>query len=450
MQADWPERFIYVCNAGRAALVNALPLIHAGLDRVARVVVFCGADGPDTLNAAARAEAVDPARRLEDCLTEWTARRLSRAKGTFEAVYGNPLSVSDWRGHMQRLRHSADLPILFNFKSGTKEMAIGGAMGLGTATDADLVTIGDNPPQVELVTPDGQEPLPIRGGHLNLPRLLRLYGFCEHVDREPERAHQQRVASQDWCTRHKSQIEAFCTVFVPKAVAAWPVLQRLTRPVEPTTNKQHGYQLPCVIALPDADARSGDAAGRIVGQAIGALDGLAGLTIKRTSEGSPTEIEIVDPFVARFLRGGWLEAVVYLSLLAAAKGRNDVTVAANLALAPATRPAERMTEIDVAVMIGSQLVIVEAKSSSMTGAAARDSGERSLAQVESTQRQLTGQVGRVFIVNPCITEETLRRQQGAVIARTRQSGQELFVGPDAIERLVRRMAELIGSLPVTG
>ena len=75
MQADWPERFIYVCNAGRAALVNALPLIHAGLDRVARVVVFCGADGPDTLNAAARAEAVDPALRLEGCLTEWTARR---------------------------------------------------------------------------------------------------------------------------------------------------------------------------------------------------------------------------------------------------------------------------------------------------------------------------------------------------------------------------------------
>ena len=102
------------------------------------------------------------------------------------------------------------------------------------------------------------------------------------------------------------------------------------------------------------------------------------------------------------------------------------------------------------MMIGSQLVIVEAKSSSMTGAAARDSGERSLAQVESTQRQLTGQVGRVFIINPCITEETLRKQQGAVIARTRQSGQELFVGPDAIERLVRRMAELIGSLPVMG
>jgi hypothetical protein len=60
------KRFIYVCNATQAAVVNALPIVHAGLDRIAEVVIFCGAPKdihiPDSRHTR---EAIEPANHLE-------------------------------------------------------------------------------------------------------------------------------------------------------------------------------------------------------------------------------------------------------------------------------------------------------------------------------------------------------------------------------------------------
>jgi len=61
---QWPERFVYVCNASRASLVNILPMVHAGIDRIEELVIFCGARSLHSKDANEIAEAIDPANRL--------------------------------------------------------------------------------------------------------------------------------------------------------------------------------------------------------------------------------------------------------------------------------------------------------------------------------------------------------------------------------------------------
>jgi hypothetical protein len=42
---EWPEKFVYVCAATQGAIVNTLPICYAGIERIARVYVLCGASG---------------------------------------------------------------------------------------------------------------------------------------------------------------------------------------------------------------------------------------------------------------------------------------------------------------------------------------------------------------------------------------------------------------------
>ena len=441
MPAEWPPRFIYVCNAGRAALVNALPLVHAGLQRVARVVVFCGAMGPEETDQTDRTEAIVPALRFSRLVSAWTGGRVSEARGTLTIMYGWPTSVADWRRNMRLVLNGPDsgLPILYNFKSGTKEMAIGGTTVLAAeAPGRGLpITISDQLPRVERVTGDAQEPLPVAGGHLDLPRYLELYGFREHIDPAPERAHQQRAAFEALCIAEHERIAAFAAYFLPHAPDLWPVLQRMTRPADGTPPGTGFIDIP----EPDTSGLTQKIC-RGLAAALGALHGFPGLEIALSAPGQCTKFRIADAVAERFLRGGWLEAAVFLALRQAVGGRNDVTIAAGLGLAPVEAPHMRETEIDVAILIGSQLLIIEAKCSAMTGQAAERVNERSLPMVEGNMRALLGQVGKALVVNPCVTAGSLRKQGGTVIQRSRRGGLDLFLGPTAIDDLVEYVKAL--------
>lgn len=446
MPAEWPSRFIYICNAGRAALVNALPLMHDGLDRVTHVVVFCGAENAAaTSDSTDHAEAVAPAHRLHRLLSQWTSGRLSEARGTFRILYGSPTGVADWRSNMRSVLADLSgepfsaLPILYNFKSGTKEMAIGGATVLAAEAPVRgwLITVSDQLPRVERVTGDAQEALPVAGGHLDLPRYLELYGFREHIDTAPDQAHQQRAAFEALCIAEHERIAAFAGYFLPHAPDLWPVLQRMTRPADGTPPGTGFIDIP----KPDKSGLTPKIC-HALAAALGALHGFPGLEIALSAPGQCAKFRIADAVAARFLRGGWLEAAVFLALRQAVGGRNDVTIAAGLGLAPVEAPTRRETEIDVAILIGSQLLIIEAKSSTMTGQAAERVNERSLPMVEGNMRALLGQVGKALVVNPCVTAKSLRKQGGTVSQRSRRGGLDLFLGPTAIDDLVEYVKAL--------
>ncbi|MGE4046217.1 MAG: DUF1887 family CARF protein [Acetobacteraceae bacterium] len=443
MPVEWPPRFIYVCNASRASLVNFLPVAHAGIESIDQAVIFCGASGPDTNDGNDRAEAVDPALRLARQLTRLSHDRLSLSQGSIQILYGSPVRVSAWDRKMRDLvtetaePDGTGLPVVFNLKGGTKEMAIGGVLGLATAgARSFLVTVKDQYSLVECVRPGSQDILPVQGDDLDLERYLETYGFREHIDPDPGRSHQQRAVFEALCQAEKERIQAFAACMLPSAPSLWPLLHNALKDVFQAENAGSDFTNSRPIPLPSPGNAHQTGTCLQLEKALTALSGFPGLETDRNAAGNVTAFRITDAVAARFLTGGWLEATLYLALRDALGHRNDVTVAAGLALSPEDKPDDRETELDVAVIIGSQLIIIEAKCSVMTGHAAMRIGERSLPQVENNKRMLGGQVCRALIANPCITWPRLEHQKGAVIQRAQRGGIELFLGPTAVTDVV--------------
>jgi hypothetical protein len=72
---DWPEKFIYVCSAGEAAIVNTLPLAHAGPDRVVEAFVLCGVKDREKATSTERTHALEPTDRLVAMIKSWCPGR---------------------------------------------------------------------------------------------------------------------------------------------------------------------------------------------------------------------------------------------------------------------------------------------------------------------------------------------------------------------------------------
>ena len=319
--ADWPNRFIYVCNASRGAVVNALPLFHAGLDRIAQVIVLCGAEQNST-DPHQRAEALDPAERLGEYLSAATNKRISRKRNSFRTLYGDAGNIGVWQDKARGLAEAASGPIVYNIKAGTKEMAIGGVLGLsGGKGDPRLITVRDNL-LIELVTPTGQEKLPVPGHDIPLRELLSLYGFREYTYNNRTPPHQQRKPLEAWYLHYQGHIRAFAAAFEPRAASLWRALQRLTAPLAPPSERE--FVLPCRIELAQDPATA---------QMVTTLEGIRGLQLEWQG-GIVSACTVTDAFVARFLRGSWIEAAAFLALYDLAQDVGDAEVFANVHLSP--------------------------------------------------------------------------------------------------------------------
>src|SRR6185437_1307003 len=97
---QWPEKFIYVCNATQSAIVNALPIVHAGLERIDRIVIFCGVERGHAPDARETREALEPAERLANIVAEW-AKPLGRKIPVEWERRGDADRVDVWAKHMK-------------------------------------------------------------------------------------------------------------------------------------------------------------------------------------------------------------------------------------------------------------------------------------------------------------------------------------------------------------
>jgi len=430
--AGWPEQFVYVCSATRAALVNMLPIIHADLHRVRGLVVFCGASGPDSPDGTAQAEAIEPAERLEKVLSSWTNGRLSAANGTVTTLYGDPGDFAAWRGNMGRVFEAfgspegTALPILFNIKGGTKEMAIGGILGRTDEERFQIVTVRGEPLQVERVSRSRQAALPVQGRMLGLRQYLAIYGLWEDDGAPGE---MRRNGLESFYREQGRAIRAFAAAVLADAPRIAAALNRIAGGCfsGPGGRTFESSNFGIATPLPAA--------------AFVALDGFPGLAIGRDDHGTPVDCTIETEAAANFLRGGWLEALLYLEIADAMRKRNDVEIAASLRIR-LRNGANQIAEFDIAVLIRSQLHLIEAKTANMGSAVSAEAGERSFAQLDSMKRLLLGQVGKALIVNPRVT------QAYNLDGRARRGGEELFLGRDAVEHAVERIRQLAGAPPV--
>ena len=179
-----------------------------------------------------------------------------------------------------------------------------------------------------------------------------------------------------------------------------------------------------------SDSQSAD-----VATVFAAIDGRHGVSVQRDADGVVAGYRFEDFRGTQWMSGGWLEALLYVELLAEFRHRNDAVVSTNIYLADRAA-SETLAELDVAVLIRGQLHIIEAKTGEMTSGRSGASIDRAFAQADSLKHDLLGNSGKLLIVNPIVTNAPI------VAQRARKGGEELFLGPDAVARAVARVVEL--------
>lgn len=437
--ATWPERFVYVCSASQAAIVNALPLVQAGFKRIAEIVVLCGAIDPQTRDPRQLRDAIEPTRELERIISEWS-------RGTIpprvRPLYGDASRIGDWTARVRQIldenAEAPKIPVVYNISGGTRQMVIGALYGCvadAGRTEKHLLQVVGAPLRSELIDLDSNTETPLdRGGlELSLGQYLELYGVSES---NPT----LRGTNEQFFEANREATERFASVVLPRAPIIAPVLAQATAPLFPNPNEPQQFRRGVIDPWESPIGRrtrsSSDAAAALL-----ALDGIAGLRKTVRPDGKPV-MEANRRDGAMLVRSQWLEAVLFNRVKQKVGHLPHVSIAATVPLRLRSGSAQDdLGEIDVAVMIHSQLHIIEAKFASF-GRLSRKSGEQSIAQLEGLKRQLMGQYGRVIAVNPRETVQTLSRAAGAFPDRARRAGIDLLLGPAAIDDAVTLIARL--------
>jgi hypothetical protein len=421
--AAWPERFVYVCSATRSAIVNIAPVAHAGARRVARAVILCGADKGSSSGVDKR-EAIDPADRL----TTWLkSRQIST-----EVVRGPPDDPGHWAAALESLlleTEAEGLPLVFNAAGGRTQMKLGALW----RPDPRLLVLAveGNPFRTVLIRTIAGRPrssVAPRYGNLDFHDLFHCHNALEARPSE-------RLETEAFFKLHAGAIASFGQALIDGRT------MRLASKIQgPAASLFSGGQFnPGEFELGSKSLSL---------EALRRLETLPGLEI-REAAGDNTEVSVTDVRTAKTLSGGWLEAMIYNRLRTLAD-EPRLKVVANLALEDWHAPSPDGSkadwgEIDVGLLIGDQMHFVEAKAAIFAGSPQDDldkgARRKALDQLNLFRNRLLGQFGGGWIVNPLARPSDI---SPAYTARVAKVG-EIFVGPTAIDRLVRRVEGLIAA-----
>lgn len=433
---DWPRRFIYVCSATKAGMVNTVPMVFAGRERLAEVVVLCGARDEDTRDPTELREAVDPLNRL---------RRFAEdvAPGILVTpLFGDPADPAQWFGHLSAVMQaaSAGCPVVFNIKGGTKEMAIGALAPVLAAPRGHgmVITVGDGlrVDFLDLLEGGPPEEAPASAG-FSLGAYLASQGFRE-------RNRKARDAKEAMALYYRDAILDVARALLADTERLMPPVTEALRALEV---KEGGKGR-------KGELRGGDIAPTRTGacrpqdrveaaRIIARLGGLPGLSVVRGDDEEPV-LRAANATAARLVQGGWLE--LYLFLRLRQRFGNDPRVETMLGVdlafdsREAGDPNTAIGEFDVAVLVHDQLHVLEVKLSQL-GAAGSEGPENLLNQGLRWKANLLGQLGEFILVAPRVTADRLSRSN-AFMDKARQAGIALALGPDAVEMAVERLAAL--------
>lgn len=429
----WPDRFVYVCSATQAAVVNVLPLVHAGVGRVQEMVVLLGSANPQSRDPTTLREAIAPEERL---------RAFARRHGIAmreQKLAGDPDGLADWKDHVAAVaaRLPAGCHLVFNITGGRKQMSMGALIGWleADAASRHLCAVSGNPLKVEFHSIDGAtRTIAPRAGELDLEGYLQSYGYRELAAAE-------RAQVEALFRRAARPIAAFAEVLLAQGQWLVPLLRRAVQERLPDDGRRFlpGPVDPWLVDGGNQRNRE------TLADALHALDGVAGLRAD-TNRAGQRILQATHREGARLLNGGWLEAELFNRLERRLAGRPHVSVAANVRLAfdlaEAADAKAELGELDVAVMVGSQLHVLEAKTGHF-GGKGQMAGERAFGQVEQLKRSLLGQFGRLLLVQSRETDETLAAGDGAFPDRARGAGIDLLLGPDAVAKAEARVERLV-------
>lgn len=394
--SEWPDSFIYVASMTLGMATNIAPMFHAGIDRVARVVALRGRHQTAS-NVGNAQKPHDEFKRMIRLLAE-EAGHPALQVSTHD---GHAEDFGHWAAVLDRVCNQAqadNLPVIINVTGGTKPMVIG-AM-LGGAQRAQFLHVGSDL-RPHLISLDGQMQRLSCSGEMNLAAYLLSYGY-------DDRAVGARSRRRLFYEQHEDAIEAFTTALIRTP----HVTKHIRDAYEKAFNKHGEFNGPGLIPY------NGGPDGRFA-ELIGKLSGITDLELMGD------RLRLGGAEAARLaLGGGWLEAAMYNRLRRLVADEPTVEVDTGVLLARGQEPEEG--ELDVALMVGSQLHVFEMKGALDVQRA------RWLQQVGDWKTRLVGPHGIVAVVNPLARpdDRAIRVQQ----PRALRAGIQFVVGPDALKR----------------
>lgn len=419
--ADWPERFVYVCSAGGAANVNIVPMLRAGRDRVAAVVILVGLANRNKPNASDKRHALDPADRIRT----FASTALGLEKDQIKIVLGHSDLITDWNNASDEIADFVQAHggvAVFNLTGGRVASKIGGMLGLMGRPEIHVqyLTVGLDDFTVRLVGPQAsggfrEVPLPVTNG-VDLATYLGTFGIAEQ-DEAARRGRERAFADAIRTTRQlDSALDDPLFVDAQKELLrALPIPEK--KDVKPPISLQLNH-----AHLP------------VLQSAFGGTPGV---------EWTNGELFIRSKHALEFLQGKWLEALAYNRACDAFRGSNSVKVAAAVEIARGkdAPPDATETDIDLVLLGNDQLSLIECK------AIVNPKGQlrKGIDTIAVRRDELVGPGGKAFLVAPLLSARQIQR--GRYFEQARARNVRLLCGPDAINQLIKDLEGFYGRRP---
>lgn len=416
--ADWPDRFVYVCIATRANIVNLAPLAHAGKGHVVGLVILRGLKDPLNPSPEEGPEVVIPAQQLSD----YGQKALDLPVEAIVIVDGDPDLVAPWVNAIDVAREFAqkrNAVVLFNVAGGRVPVKVGALVGIGPwPSDAPvhIVTVGQRPFCARLValTETGIEDrlLPVTD-RISLADYLAFNGLVEL-------GADDRRTTEDWYSRHSSALKRMgSATHSPEGKDKIGLLNRLAQKHKDDSRQQF---IPYDQTLD-------------TGQADSLRGFIAGLNNDVELEG-PT-LRVLTRHGHKFITGHWLEGLLRKTVITAIGPRNDVEIVTGLRLGMDRQRAENdakgeLTDLDLVIYGNDGIDIVEAKAITE----AKDV-HTMIAKLQAWRAKLGGPNAKGYLVAPLLSRHKL--EQADTFKHANLQGIVVLCGPYAVREAVRAL-----------
>jgi Card1-like, endonuclease domain len=420
MAQEWPHQFVYVCNATFANIVNFAPIVHAGADRIERVVIFRGFDANKQ-----HPTDVAQAKKSADALRNVVKRHFEdHGRKDFVVTVGkydgDPERMDVWARHIETLLQKVrETPIVYCMSGGTKLMSRGVVLGGGDRIK--VVHTTGKTLRTQFIEGLNQVDA-AQHGVLGLVERLGIQNYRE-LD------WMARVQTEIFYRDAAPQIEQFADTYLERPELAGS----LNTATEGLWQERPGRKKKSVPGAIDISRTDPDV-GPWLRELFGSLDGMPGFK-KESDSAFAAETDRA----AKLLHGGWLEAYLYNRIRVLARPYNDVEVGANVVCTAGNDPA---SEIDVALLIGGQLHAIEAKTADL---GTEEMSGSTIRQAQNLKTNLLGQPGRIMIVNPRVTRDGAANARGDLLIRARNAGVELYLGVEAVDKALTIVRDLLSA-----
>jgi hypothetical protein len=376
-----PESFVYVCGASDSREIARAPLRDLS-DRVAGVVVMLGLseralDGSPTPHDEKMREAAER-------LSLQSEHEVGLERDRIAVVEGRADFLEDWTGVMavaSRLAADESTPaIVLNISPGTKPMALGALLGHDRKMSAlKLISISHN--QVTSLIEFGTggprtAPLPRKGGE-GFAAFLEASGFFE-----PDAAARRDLT--DWSLGQLGAVAVLDRLPHGQKTASIRAMQGALHNLGEIFRGEH-YK-PQIVTPAHRNEQGLEAARAI----MRATD-----EVEDRGDGSFT---VQTDRAFGFLKGKWLEVLVYNKVRRALKGSGcEVMMGVEVARGTRSNASNVDGEIDVAVFRNGRLVAVECK------AVSDGRGQHgAMLKLSSYRTELCGRTTPCFVVAPLL------------------------------------------------